>query len=366
MTPQTKLVVEHATGQYPIFIDQQWQLVMAREIARHYPRCLVISDELVACRYADTLRDAFRDAGLEFNLLTVPPGESSKSPEVALRLYNQLLAEGVDRQSTLIALGGGVVGDLTGFLAATWMRGIDFVQIPTTLLAQVDSSVGGKTGVNLPTAKNVIGAFWQPQAVFIDTAVLKTLPAEEYTSGLAEVVKYGVILDQDLFATLERQAEPVKQRDSLVLVEIVHRCCQLKAQVVRCDERETTGHRAILNYGHTFGHAIESVLGFGSVPHGHAVAMGMTAAGWLARALDMVDDNFVAQQQNLLRALGIPAQFPAERHDEFIDVMRSDKKALAGRPRFVLPTKIGHVELIDNIDPRLVRQAMRQAAGGES
>ncbi len=364
MPPQPKLVVVHASGQYPIFIDQDWWGELAGAVASACPRSLVISDDTVADLYAGDFCDRLRESGQDIRLVTVPPGESSKTLLVAGDLYQKLLSAGVDRQSTIIALGGGVVGDLAGFVAATWMRGIDFVQIPTTLLAQVDSSVGGKTGVNLPGAKNVIGAYWQPRAVFIDTAVLKTLSDVEFTSGLAEVVKYAVILDPGLFDLLENHVQPIRQRDPQTLVDLVQRCCQLKARVVARDERETTGHRAILNYGHTFGHAVESVFGYGTVPHGHAVAMGMSAAARLACSLGWVDEQFVRRQSELLDALQIPSRFPADRHAEMMEVMRSDKKAVAGRPRFVLPVRMGAVELTDQVEPEQVVQAMRQSAGG--
>jgi 3-dehydroquinate synthase len=364
MQPQSKLVVEHSAGECPIYIDSGWLPGIADAIGRSTPRCAVITDANVEKLYAAEFFQSLNQQSSQCVLLTIAPGESSKSLDTAIDLYQQLLSAGIDRQSTIVALGGGVVGDLAGFVAATWQRGIRLIQVPTSLLAQVDSSVGGKTGVNLPSAKNVVGAFWQPQEVYIDTKLAGTLPDVEYTSGLAEVVKYGAILDDHLFASLESRVEQLNRRDPQVLVDIVLRCCQLKASVVKRDERETTGQRAILNYGHTFGHAIESVFGYGKYPHGHAVSIGMMAAARLAQAMGRVDEDFVERQCNLLTALQIPTRFPAERHAEVIEVMKHDKKAIDGHPRFVLPRGMGHGELVEGVSPDKIADAMQRSAGG--
>lgn len=356
------LVVEYVSGQYPVFVKAAWLNEIAQAVAERTKRLVVITDETVHRIYGDAFLKALANLSVETVSIIIPPGEASKSLALVNGIYDRLLAEGVDRQATMVALGGGVIGDLAGFVAATWMRGIDLIQIPTTLLAQVDSSVGGKTGVNLPGAKNIVGAFWQPVGVFIDTSMLETLSDDEFTSGLAEVVKYGVILDAKLFKQLESQVELINQRDPVVMADIVKRCCMLKADVVRQDERETTGKRAVLNFGHTAGHALESVFGYGSWRHGHAVAAGMIVAARMALQLDRIKLDFVERLSALLRSLNIPHLFPANRHDEMLAIMNNDKKSVNGRPRFVLPTRIGHVELVDGIDSNLILQAMRQSS----
>jgi 3-dehydroquinate synthase len=265
---------------------------------------------------------------------------------------------GADRQTNIIAVGGGVVGDLAGFVAATYARGIPYIQVPTTLLAQVDSSVGGKVGVNLSQAKNMVGAFWQPAAVWIDTQTLQTLPEREYRSGLAEVVKYGVILDAEFFARLERDAAALNERQGSVLQEVIARCCRLKANVVEADEREESGHRAVLNYGHTFAHALEAVTGYGQLLHGEAVSIGMMCAARLAHSLNRVDAAFVERQFALLIALGLPVTLPKIDIDDFLAAMLHDKKSKHGELQFVLPTVLGHVELVSNVDVAYVRAAL--------
>src|SRR5690606_24838151 len=259
------------------------------------------------------------------------------------------------------AVGGGAVGAAAGFLAATYARGLPFVQVPTTLLADVDSSVGGKVGINHPRAKNLIGAFHQPLGVFIDTAVLKTLPDREYISGLAEVIKYGVILDADFFRYLEAHVQGLMSRDADVLQHAIHRSCRLKADVVERDEFEKTGLRAVLNYGHTFAHAYEALAGYGELLHGEAVAIGMVQASRLAEQRRLIDGAATERQVALLEAVGLPVTLPASLSwtaDEILERMRLDKKALAGRLRFILPTRIGHVELFDDISDSDVREVI--------
>jgi 3-dehydroquinate synthase len=277
---------------------------------------------------------------------------------VAEQLWEQLLDQGADRQTVVVALGGGVVGDLAGFVAATFARGLRFVQIPTTLLAQVDSSVGGKVGINLPGAKNMVGAFWQPRGVLIDVDVLGTLPEREYRAGLAEVVKYGVIQDAEFFAYLEANIAPINARDAAVLTHIVQRACRLKADVVEQDEREETGLRSILNYGHTFCHALEAATGYEQLLHGEGVAIGMMCAARLAERLGRVDAAFVERQRALLDALGLPLDVPDVDHDELIELMYRDKKVERGRLRFVLPARLGHVELVRDVEPDEIQAAL--------
>jgi 3-dehydroquinate synthase len=260
----------------------------------------------------------------------------------------------------VVAVGGGVVGDLAGFAAASYARGLSFFQVPTTLLAQVDSSVGGKVGINLPGAKNMVGAFWQPHGVLLDTGVLKTLPAREYRAGLAEVVKYGVILDADFFAYLEANIAGLNERAPDVMVEIVTRSCQLKADVVEQDEREETGLRAVLNYGHTFGHALEAITNYGEFLHGEAISIGMLCASRLAERMGRIDAAMTQRQHALLSALHLPTELPQVDDDALIAAMAHDKKVEHGRLRFVLPTRLGHVELVGDVDQADVRAALRQ------
>jgi 3-dehydroquinate synthase len=310
---------------------------------------VIVTDSNVDELYADAAGDALVADGWEVNVLIVEPGETSKSTEAADDLWNAMLAEGSDRQSIVVAIGGGVVGDLAGFVAATFARGLEFFQVPTTLLAQVDSSVGGKVGVNLPGAKNMVGCFWQPRGVLVDVDVLSTLSDREYRAGLAEVVKYGVILDADFFAYLGQHVEAINARQRDVLATIVERSCRLKANVVEQDERELTGLRAVLNYGHTFGHAFEAIGDYESLLHGEAIAAGMRCAARLAVRLGRVDDAFLARQEQLLQSLGLMTETPDADREELLRLMHRDKKVAAGRLRFVLPTRMGHVVLVDDV-----------------
>ncbi len=319
--------------------SSQWPLTHA----------VVITDTNVQS-LADVVTSSLQQAGVRTTLCLVPAGEPSKSISEASRLWDELLSQGTDRKSVVFAVGGGVIGDLAGFIAATFTRGLNFCQVPTTLLAQVDSSVGGKVGINLTGAKNMVGAFWQPQYVLIDTEVLQTLPDREYRSGLAEVVKYGVILDADFFAYLESNVERLKERDADVLREVIARCCRLKADVVEADERETSGLRAVLNYGHTFAHAFEAVLGYGELLHGEAVSIGMICASRLAESLGRIEPSVTQRQQELLVGLQLPIQVPDSENELLIDAMKSDKKTEHGRLRFVLPDRLGHVELVSGVE----------------
>jgi 3-dehydroquinate synthase len=278
--------------------------------------------------------------------------------EQSAALWEKMLEIGADRKSVVVAVGGGVVGDLAGFIAATYARGVRFFQVPTSLLAQVDSSVGGKVGINLPGAKNMVGAFLQPMGVLIDTATLETLDQRQYRAGLGEVVKYGVILDAGLFEYLEANAAALADRDHDVLRRVIARCCRLKADVVQQDERETSGLRAMLNYGHTFGHALEALCGYGELLHGEAVAVGMLCASRLAERLGRVDARLTERQAALLAALGLATDMPPLEADAILQTMMHDKKVEHGRLRFVLPTRLGHVELVGDVDPADVREAL--------
>lgn len=308
---------------------------------------VVITDTNVDPLYGDPLADRFVAAGIESQVLVVDPGELSKSCDTASELWQTMLDEGCDRQSVVIAVGGGVVGDLAGFVASTFARGLRFFQAPTTLLAQVDSSVGGKVGINLDGAKNMVGAFWQPDGVLIDLDALKTLPDREYRAGLGEVVKYGVILDETFFTLLEDNIEAINQRDPAILRQIIERSCRLKAGVVEADEREESGRRAILNYGHTFCHAIEAATNYQVILHGEGVAIGMLCASRLAERLGMVDAEVTQRQQALIEKLGLMTTLPeGVTPDELLALMWRDKKVAEGELRFVLPTRIGEVQLV--------------------
>ncbi len=309
--------------------------------------------------HATTAEQSLTAAGVRCHSLVVPAGENSKSIDQANRLWNELIALGADRKTVVVAIGGGVVGDLAGFIAATFGRGLRFVQVPTSLLAQVDSSVGGKVGVNLPAAKNMVGAFWQPLGVLIDTLTLNSLPDREYRSGLAEVVKYGVILDAHFFADLESHVAEIERRDAKTLQRIIAHCCRLKASVVEQDEREETGIRAVLNYGHTFAHALENVLSYGALLHGEAVSIGMTCASNLSTALGRTSAEFAERQRALLTAMGLPVVTPQVDEGAIVAAMGRDKKVEHGLLRFVLPTRMGHVDLVGGISTDQMLAAMR-------
>ena len=319
---------------------------------------VVVTDKNVEHPHAAAAEQAFEEKQIKVQLVVVDAGESQKSMANVQQLLEKLLTLGADRHTFLVAVGGGVIGDLAGFLAAIYARGIPFVQVPTTLLAHVDSSVGGKVGVNLSQAKNMVGAFWQPRGVLIDTSVLETLPDREYRSGLAEVVKYGVILDADFFRYLEQHVAEINAREPAALQHIIYRSCELKAEVVSQDEREETGLRAVLNYGHTFAHPFESLTGYQNLLHGEAVSMGMVCASRLAARLGRIPDSMTQQQHNLLTALHLPVEPPQLDIDRVLEVMTHDKKAQHGRLRFVLPTRLGHVELVSDINPDDVRAVL--------
>jgi 3-dehydroquinate synthase len=324
-------------------------------------RAVVITDAAVAATHAAAVADSLDAAGIEQAMLMVPSGEASKSLAVAGRLWAEMAGLAVDRATHVVAVGGGVVGDLAGFVAATFARGLPLWQVPTTLVAQVDSAIGGKTGLNLEAGKNLVGAFWQPRGVVADIDTLATLPDREFVSGLAEVVKYGMILDAPFFSWLEAEAAAILARQPEQLAQAVERSAALKARVVEQDERETSGLRAALNYGHTFGHAYETAAGYGKLLHGEAVAIGMARAARLAVLLGRLEPGAVARQDRLLTRFGLPtspeAAGPLDPGD-LLEIMRRDKKSLGRRLRFVLPDRIGRVELVSDVAEALVREAL--------
>ena len=300
---------------------------------------VVVTNTTVCPLYADALVSALRTRYPAVELVVLPDGESYKHWQTLNQIFDALLGKGCDRKTILFALGGGVVGDMTGFAAASYMRGVPFVQVPTTLLAQVDSSVGGKTGINHPLGKNMIGAFYQPQMVVCDIDTLKSLPARELSAGLAEVIKYGPIADLQFLDWIEANLDALLTRDPQALAYAVQRSCEIKAWVVGQDEREA-GLRAILNFGHTFGHAIEAGLGYGEWLHGEAVGCGMVMAAHLSRRLGLVDADFVTRLTRLIAKAGLPTQGPilnvADNAGRYLALMRLDKKSEAGDIRFVV------------------------------
>ncbi len=351
--------------------ERSYQIHIGGNIGARLPQW--VSQCLPKCRHAVLMFDShvpdlaaivaqtLTAAGFRLTHIEIPSGEQSKSLSMLGSLWEQMLADHTDRGSMVVAVGGGVVGDLAGFAAASFARGLPLVQIPTTLLSQVDSSVGGKTGVNLPGAKNIVGAFWQPSLVVIDTLSLATLPRREFVSGLAEVVKYGMILLPDLFDYLERNAADILAQDPAAIAHIVAQSCMAKADVVKRDERETTGLRAILNYGHTFAHALETVSGYGRLLHGEAVAIGMHMAARLAVQLGRIDAKLALRQQRLLELLELPTHFADADPHELWQAMQHDKKVEHGRLRFILPDRLGHVELVAGITQQQAIAAMLPA-----
>jgi 3-dehydroquinate synthase len=322
------------------------------------PKIAMVSNPTVFSLYGNRVSDSIQKAGFDLLTITIPDGEEFKDLTWLQHMYDELLGHGLDRSSALLALGGGVIGDITGFAASTYMRGIPYVQIPTTLLAQVDSSVGGKTGVNHKLGKNMIGTFWQPRIVWIDTDTLKTLPKRELLAGLAEVIKYGVIRDEELFMFLERNRDSILNLNEDALAHIIKRSCEIKADVVSKDERES-GLRAILNYGHTVGHAIETATGYTQFLHGEAVAIGMYCEARLSQILGIIDSGHVKRIEALIKAYGLPCTMPPDiLIDALISSMKLDKKAIAGELKFVLPEKIGKVIIQKGVEEKAVRDSL--------
>jgi 3-dehydroquinate synthase len=322
-------------------------------------RCAVITDANVGNHFARAALKSLAASAFETVLVTIPAGEKSKRLAVVEQCFDQLAAHRLERKSFIVALGGGVVGDLAGFVAATYLRGIPFVQVPTSLLAQVDSSVGGKTGVNLESGKNLVGAFYQPRLVLCDLDTLQTLPQREFLSGLAEVIKYGIIYDPILFAQLERNLPKLLQRDVPSLRAVVARCCEIKADVVGQDETES-GLRAILNFGHTLGHAIENSSGYGKFLHGEAIAIGQVAAAKLSHKILGLPSGDVARIEKLFVRASLPVRIklgPAQRKKLFA-AMLLDKKVSGGEVKFVLAEKIGKVAWGQRVPTDLVESVL--------
>jgi 3-dehydroquinate synthase len=322
----------------------------------------LVSDPTIMQLHGGAVAGSLRAAGFEVTEILLPTGEQAKTLEVARSGWERLLDAGCDRTSTVVALGGGAVGDLAGFVAATYMRGINFVQIPTTLLAQVDASIGGKTAIDHPQAKNLIGAFHQPRLVLVDPAVLTTLPELEFRSGLAEVIKHGIVLDADYFADLENCLPELLRRELATLTRVVAGSCRIKADVVERDERETE-LRHVLNYGHTIGHALEAVTSFGRWAHGEAVSLGMVAEARIAERLGIAKDRTTERQVRLLRAAGLPVSGLEVSSADVLEALRRDKKSRDGRVPFVFAPEIGSFRLVFDVPPATVLETLEGLVG---
>jgi 3-dehydroquinate synthase len=349
---------------YSIFIGSDLLSQLGTECLRRKlgQRCAIISDTNVAPRYGSRVTTALQSAGFDPVLLTVPAGETAKSLRSVQTCYDQLATHRLERKSFIVALGGGVVGDLAGFVAATYLRGIAFVQVPTTLLAQVDSSVGGKVGINLQAGKNLVGAFYQPRFVLCDLGSLDTLPPREFAAGLAEVIKYGIIYDAGLFKRLERDLPKLLEQDRTVLSAVIARCCAIKAEVVGQDETES-GLRAILNFGHTIGHALEAISGYGQFLHGEAISIGQVAAARLSAELTGLPHRDVERIVNLFSRAGLPTQIKLNRtrQKRLFDAMKLDKKVSSGEIKFVLARKIGQAEHGHKVPAALIEKVLAKS-----
>tara|TARA_R110002153_G_scaffold3042_5_gene14409 strand:+ start:3711 stop:4778 length:1068 start_codon:yes stop_codon:yes gene_type:complete len=351
------LTVELGERSYPILIQANL-LDRPEVLTKHLvtKKVVVVTNDVVEPLYFPIVSQAL--SGYEVSKIVVPDGEQHKNLQSFEMVISKLLEMSAGRDTTLIALGGGVIGDLTGFVAASYQRGIPFIQIPTTLLSQVDSSVGGKTAVNHPLGKNMIGAFYQPKAVLIDTNSLSTLPKREFAAGMAEVIKYGVIYDPDFFLWLEENQQAIKQKELTALQYMIARCCEIKAEIVAIDERES-GLRAILNLGHTFGHAIEAEKGYGNWLHGEAVSAGIVLASAVATKMNWLEASEFSRIGSLLQAFDLPTVAPSDMtYDDFIRHMRHDKKVQAGQLFFVIPKGIGKAEVTNKISEEVLRSIL--------
>lgn len=352
------LTVDLGERSYPIHIGpgllKRADLVLDHLVQ---PRAAIVTNTTVGPLYLDRLKGVLEAAGVAVIPIVLPDGEAYKNWETLNLIFDALLSHRAERKTTLIALGGGVIGDLTGFAAACYQRGVPFIQVPTTLLAQVDSSVGGKTGINHPLGKNMIGAFYQPRLVLVDTGTLDTLPDRELSAGLAEVIKYGLIRDLPFLEWLEANMERLRARDTQALTYAVYHSCRNKAEVVAADEREA-GQRALLNLGHTFGHAIEAGMGYGNWLHGEAVAAGTVLAAELSRRLGLISADDVARIVGLIRRAGLPTKAPALGVEAYLGHMGVDKKVESGRMRFVLLKRLGEAFLTGDVPEDALRATL--------
>jgi 3-dehydroquinate synthase len=323
-------------------------------------RAALVTDAAIMRLHGGSVARSLKDAGFVVTVIEVPEGEAAKTLSVAEQCWDRALAAGLDRTSTVLGLGGGAIGDLAGFVAATYMRGMNFVTLPTTVLAQVDASIGGKTAVDHPKAKNLIGAFHQPKLVVVDPGVVRTLPEREFRSGLAEIVKHGIVLEQSYFDEVARDAGALLDRRLDVLERVIGGSCRLKASVIERDPQETSELRFALNYGHTIGHALEAATGYQRWTHGEAVSLGIAAEARLARRLGIADDATVATQEGLLTRLGLPVHAPGVDVQAVLNAITHDKKARDGRVPFVLAPRLGHFRVVYDVAPAEVRAAIHE------
>lgn len=352
------LKVDLADRSYPIHIGTKL-LSNAALIMPHLKRnhVAIVTNTTVAPLYLATLQQSLENAGVKVIPIVLPDGEAYKNSETLNKIYDALLENRCERSTTLIALGGGVIGDLTGYAAATYLRGVPFIQIPTTLLSQVDSSVGGKTGINHPLGKNMVGAFYQPQVVLADIDTLRTLPEREFSAGMAEVIKYGLIRDAEFFAWIEENISALMSLDEQALSYAIFRSCQNKAEVVARDEHEN-GERALLNLGHTFGHAIENAMGYGVWLHGEAVAAGTVMAADLSRKMEWLGPEDIVRIISIFQAAHLPVKAPNLGVDKYLDLMSMDKKVADGKIRLILQQAIGKSVITSDYDAALLRQTL--------
>ena len=353
------LTIQLKERSYPIYIGKgllsQIQLIESHLKQKHVA---LVTNTTVAPLYLDRLINSLHQHKIKAFSIILPDGETYKNQDSLHLIYDALLKEKCERNTTLIALGGGVIGDITGYAAATYLRGIPFIQIPTTLLSQVDSSVGGKTGINHSLGKNMIGAFYQPQCVIADIESLKTLPQREFSAGMAEVIKYGLIRDYDFFEWLEKNIDGLMQQDASLLIEAIERSCQNKADVVEMDEHES-GVRATLNLGHTFGHAIENAMGYGVWLHGEAVAIGIMMAAHLSRLMQWLTDDEYHRIFNLLQKVNLPIDPPIISLERYLALMSMDKKVVNGKIRLVLQKGIGDSVITSDYDEKYLRATLQ-------
>ena len=345
-----KLRIDLADRSYDILIGRNFLPRLGEHLShlKSARRALVVTNPVINKLYGKVLSEGLKNAGLAIECVEIPEGETHKTLQDAQTVYDHLIENQYDRNTLLVALGGGVIGDLTGFVAATFLRGVPCIQVPTTLLSQVDSSVGGKTAVNHPKGKNLVGAFYQPRLVAIDLDTLRSLPPDEFRAGMAEVIKYGVIEDPKLFAYLEKNSEKILNQDTQCLETIIETSCAIKAKVVERDERESS-YRMILNFGHTIGHAVEALTGYSQFKHGEAIAIGMVYAAKLSCQLAKCSEAVVQKIEALVNQFGLPSNLPQFSTNEYIETMYRDKKVHDKNIRFILVKDIGTVEIVDRV-----------------
>jgi len=354
-----KLLVELGESAYPIFIGEGI-LGNLGEMMKLYSfsgQVVVVTDSNVNKHYGDALTKSLNFSKKSSQLISIHAGERSKSFRTIDKIVTQMLELGCDRNSVVLAFGGGVVGDIAGFVASVYKRGIPYLQIPTTLLAQVDSSIGGKTGVNHPLGKNMIGTFYQPKMVWTDLAVLQTLPKREIICGLGEIIKYGLIKDCELFQLVEENLEVIVALDLEIVQEIVMRCCQIKAEIVAQDEKET-GPRMVLNFGHTIAHALEAEMGYKKISHGEAVLLGMLVESKIALNLKMLNKEDFLRIEKLVSRFELTAKLNNIEVSRLLEFIKNDKKSSSGQTKFILPLKIGEVEIVDEVEEDLIRSSL--------